>query len=650
MSVSLYRKYRPETFEAVVGQEHIEKTLTNAVEKGTVSHAYLFCGPRGTGKTTTARLLAKALLCEQAPTAHPDGTCELCQEVAGGSHPDVYELDAASRTGVDSIRTEVIDRVAFAPTLGTHKIYIFDEVHMLSTGAFNALLKSIEEPPKHVIFVLCTTDPHKVPPTVQSRCQRFDFHRLTDAQIAGHLRYICTQEGFEADERALELIAARSLGGMRDAITSLETVSVYGDGAITFEGVESMLGDVSSEQLEALARYIAMRDLPAAFSWISSFVRTGTDITQLAKDLAAFIRDVYVISLVNNPADQAAILALDSERLARYEGIAHAFGSPDRLAYVLTVLGDLMADLKGSINTRLTMEIALTRLARPQGELTLEALADRVAALETRAALGNEAAGEQSGRPLVLPESSQKSGSPVLPASAPPEPLPDDKTPASDAAPVDLRSAAANTGSVAGSVTDSATIRRVWMQAIDAVKKDSKLVGAMLSGSEATLGSSADKLLVQLPGEGAARKQTLESDDKLELVRRALHKLSGRNYDIEYVVDDAIPMPIFEGASDGQTLSKTDSQPGNALPNPERPQVAHTVGDALPTPAAQSATSEPPLAGNAIEPSIADVLKSSFGEGITIEEIPAPTPTSDPNAAASATAPESPPATNPLDL
>ena len=230
----LAARMRPRTLDEVVGQEHIERTLKNAIEQNKVSHAYLFCGPRGTGKTTMARILAKALLCEKGPTTEPDGTCPECIAIANGTHPDVYELDAASRTGVDNVREEIISRVNYAPTRGAWKVYIIDEVHMLSTAAFNALLKTLEEPPSHVVFILCTTDPQKVPETIHSRCQRFDFHRISTEAIVSRLGAICVKEGVEFEGEALDLIAYRSDGGMRNALTSLEQLIAFGDGMVIF--------------------------------------------------------------------------------------------------------------------------------------------------------------------------------------------------------------------------------------------------------------------------------------------------------------------------------------------------------------------------------------------------------------------------------
>ena len=378
MSEALYRKYRPQTFEDVVGQEHIERTIKNAIEQDKVSHAYLFCGPRGTGKTTTARLLAKALLCEGGPTADPDGTCEDCQLIAAGEHPDVYELDAASRTGVDNVREEIINRVQFAPTRGRYKVYIIDEVHMLSVAAFNALLKTLEEPPSHVVFILATTDPQKVPETIHSRCQRFDFRRISAEAMVARLGAVCVSEGVEFEGEALDLIAHRAEGGLRNALTSLEQIIAFGEGKVTLAGAEAMLGSLDSSEMSEIMNAVGTRDAAACFRWTAQYVETGADLARFVGDMAERVRNLYVMSLVG--AD-VALEVSESER-RELTGELSLFG-PDRLARLLGVLGDLSAELKTSTNPRLSFEIALTRMVRPDSDLTLEALAERIEALES---------------------------------------------------------------------------------------------------------------------------------------------------------------------------------------------------------------------------------------------------------------------------
>ncbi len=393
---SLYRKYRPLTFESVVGQRHIVSTLEHAITEGRLSHAYLFCGPRGTGKTTMARILAKALLCERAAAARaegasgcmPDGSCEECQRIAEGTHPDVYELDAASRTGVDNVREEIINSVSFAPVRGAYKIYIIDEVHMLTTQAFNALLKTLEEPPEHVLFVLCTTDPQKIPETILSRCQRFDFHRIGNEDIVGRLAYICEQEGFDYDAEALEIVAKHARGGMRDALSTLEQLSVFGNGSVHASDARALLGEVSGTVLSEFSRAIAARDVATLFGLVRTQVDAGEDLMELTRDLVAHTRDIYMVS-VAGARPELFDGAEDVEALAEEAGL---FGTADRLARALTVLDDAALEMRTAADTRLVLEIALTRLARPESDLTLEALAERIDRLESRIASGVPAA------------------------------------------------------------------------------------------------------------------------------------------------------------------------------------------------------------------------------------------------------------------
>lgn len=387
---ALYRKYRPTTFKDVVGQEHIERTLKNAIEQGKVSHAYLFCGPRGTGKTTMARILAKALLCERGPTVEPDGTCPECEAIAQGTHPDVYELDAASRTGVDNVREEIIARVNYAPTRGAWKVYIIDEVHMLTNAAFNALLKTLEEPPEHILFILCTTDPQKVPDTIQSRCQRFDFHRISNEAIVSRLGAICVEEGVDFEGEALDLIAYRADGGMRNALTSLEQLIAFGGGHVTLEGAQNLLGSLDETDLSEIVLAIGKRDAAACFNWVARYVETGADLAQFVSDLSEYVRNMYLLSMAGIEVE---ISVNEATRKAMVDQLKY-FGQ-DRLSRLLVVLGDLSKELHSSSNPRLSFEIALTRMVRPESDLTIEALAERIEELERKIASGQVSAAVQ---------------------------------------------------------------------------------------------------------------------------------------------------------------------------------------------------------------------------------------------------------------
>ena len=518
MAEALYRKYRPQIFEDVVGQEHIERTIKNAIAQDKVSHAYLFTGPRGTGKTTTARLLAKALLCEKGPTAEPDGTCEDCEMIAAGEHPDVYELDAASRTGVENVREEIIGRVQFAPTRGRYKVYIIDEVHMLSTAAFNALLKTLEEPPSHVVFILATTDPQKVPETIHSRCQRFDFRRISTEAMVSRLGAICTAENVEFEGEALELIAHRAEGGMRNALTSLEQLIAFGDGAVTMEVAERMLGAVDSTDLADIVRTIGARDAAACFRWVAEYVETGADMAQFVANLAEHMRNMYVMAV----AGPEVVLDVSEATRRELSEELPLFGV-DRLARLLGVLGDVAGELKTSTNPRLTFEIALTRMVRPDADVTLEALAERVETLERQLVgasvvaaapvvpAGAALVGGDLGRPSA-PSGSASSGShSAVLAEGGPRPAPTEGI-ASTATPVATAPAA-----VAPASKISAAIAPTGANPAAAVPAGSSPVGGDLGRPSAPAGSApcdsqsvplAEGGSVSAPTEGVAPTAT----------------------------------------------------------------------------------------------------------------------------------------------
>lgn len=371
--VALYRKWRPQGFDSLVGQEAVRTALTNALETGRIAHAYLFAGPRGTGKTSTAKILAKAVNCEHGPTPNPCNKCQNCVRINDGTSMDVFEIDAASNRGIDEIR-DLREKVAFAPVNGRYKVYIIDEVHMLTTEAFNALLKTLEEPPPHVIFILATTEPHKIPATIHSRCQRFDFKRVTDSDIVKRLREVADGSGIAADEDALQLIAVQADGGMRDALSLLDQCGVMAE-RVSAETVRSVLGIVGREALRELVKAVGEGNVPKSLELLEALLAGGKDVKQIITELAEYLRAVLLYKA--SPEYREIYLTDTKEAIAAMEGLF----STDRLMAAQERLHQCMLELRQSVRGRIAAEMCLFDLCRVEGS-TLAALTARVEKLE----------------------------------------------------------------------------------------------------------------------------------------------------------------------------------------------------------------------------------------------------------------------------
>ena len=381
--VALYRRWRPQNFDTLVGQQPVKQALTNALTSGRIAHAYLFAGPRGTGKTSTARILAKALNCDHGPTPNPCGECDNCRRIAEGSSMDVFEIDAASNRGIDEIKA-LRDQLAFTPVDCRYKVYIIDEVHMLTTEAFNALLKTLEEPPSHVIFILATTDPHKIPATIHSRCQRFDFRRVTVEEIVQHLAMVAQGSGLEADEDALRLIAIQSEGGMRDALSLLDQCGVMAK-KITAVTVREVLGIVGREALRALVEAIGRQDVPLALSQLAALLEQGKDVRQIVTELIEYLRALLLFKAV--PQYNEVYL---TDTASNLESLAALYTS-DRIMASEERLHAALVELRGTMRPRITAELCLLDLCRREGS-ALASLTTRVESLERQLASGAAAA------------------------------------------------------------------------------------------------------------------------------------------------------------------------------------------------------------------------------------------------------------------
>ena len=536
---ALYRRWRPQDFSALVGQEVIRTALTEAIKTDRIAHAYLFSGPRGTGKTSTARILAKALNCLQGPTPSPCNECENCVRINQGVAMDVVEIDAASNRGIDEMR-DLRERVRLAPVEGLYKIYIIDEVHMLTTEAFNALLKTLEEPPASVVFILATTEPQKIPATIHSRCQRYDFRRLSVEETAAYLAQVAQGGGIDADEDALKLIAARSDGGMRDALSLLDQCSLSDD-KVTAETVRALLGLVGREGIRPLAQALGAADVAGVLRTMRQLMAQGRDVKQVLDELAAYLRAVLFQLTVPDFAE----IELTDERevLAK---IGRDF-TPERLMGITKRLHDLVGQLRWSQQPRALAELGLIECCYP--ETAADAgLQERVAVLEKRveqltAQLAGAAAMPLPSRPaaagaMIARESVRESVSPAQAQSLPNKPQVAQTSKTEPAA----ASAAAQHGTVSVAAGEQG---KVWEQLLKEIEKSRKrsLLACISQGQLLSLQNGQARVSF----ESAFPKERTEKEDYRQVVENLLQTIIGQPVQLVCQLGGAVAPAVQAG-------------------------------------------------------------------------------------------------------
>ncbi|OFW59361.1 MAG: DNA polymerase III, subunit gamma and tau [Candidatus Solincola sediminis] len=548
--ISLYRKWRPSTFEEVIGQKYVTQTLANSLRTGNYSHAYLFAGPRGTGKTSTARILAKALNCVEGPTPTPCNRCTACRSISEGTSVDVIEIDAASNRGIDDIR-DLRERIIFSPAAARMKVYILDEAHMLTLQAFNALLKMLEEPPSHVVFVLATTEPHKMPPTILSRCQRFDFRSVPVTLLVEHLARIAADEGVTAGESALRLIARRARGSARDALVIFEQVISYGDGSVDEGAVAGFLGLIEDETLIELGESLAAGNAAGAIRTVERAYEEGRDLAQFAREMQEHFRKVFLLQFSElNPED----LEVDEGTFEGLRKQAKSFTST-RVVHFIQSLRETAKEMQNTSSPRLLLEEVLAVMACSELDTSPQALAVRIESLEAeleRLIRRGSDAGAGAIKEKEAFDEEETQDFEIEEAAGPPPAV-------SAGAPIDL-----------------ATVRKSWPKVKDRVKEKKITTHAfLLEGKPREVGEG--EIVISFPPGRSFHRGELEKEDHKRILEQALEEVLGIELKVRSVLEEEPSQPVDEaGGGEPKERERSRPNPVSAAEPAVEPEVKKT--------------------------------------------------------------------------